>query len=194
MGDGEQGEEEQGAEEQPPPPAPEIGPAHPAELREQGDRHREQGDEEDYGGKLHANETPSQALRSRRSQPLGSWTYRCAAAAAAEDRVMASRTLTVSGSAGVAGRLRARLARLSAALETAADRERDQLPLWLPVGMLAGIAAWFHIGTAAGWAGFLCLAAAAALGLAVIAGRSRWGRALAIFALAAALGCGNIWW
>jgi competence protein ComEC len=86
------------------------------------------------------------------------------------------------------------LARLSARLEALAERERDQLPLWLPVGMIAGISAWFYFGSAGAWTAFLCLALAAALGLAGGAGRTRWGRALAFFCLAAAFGCGNVWW
>jgi competence protein ComEC len=108
---------------------------------------------------------------------------------------MASRTSAFSAPVfGVAERLRARVAGLFAALEALADRERDQLPLWLPVGMIAGISAWFYLGGRAGWTAFLCLAGAAALGLAAGAGRTRWGRALAVFALAAAFGCANIWW
>jgi competence protein ComEC len=108
---------------------------------------------------------------------------------------MASRSVPSFASvADLAERLNARRARLFAALEALADRERDQLALWLPVGMIVGISAWFHIGGAAGWTAFLCLMGAAALGLAAAAGQSRWGRALAIFALAALFGCANIWW
>ena len=104
---------------------------------------------------------------------------------------MASRFATLSVTLPALG---AGLARVSEALEAVADKERDQLPLWLPVGMIVGISAWFHIGGAAGWTAFLFIVGAAALGLVAGAGRTRWGRALAIFAVAALLGCGNIWW
>ncbi|MEA3041722.1 MAG: competence protein ComEC, partial [Sphingomonadales bacterium] len=83
---------------------------------------------------------------------------------------------------------------LSAALETLADRERDQLPLWLPVGMILGISAWFWLPDRDGWIAFLLVAFAAVLGFPAVAPGTRWARALAIFSLAAALGCLNIWW
>ena len=84
--------------------------------------------------------------------------------------------------------------RWSGRLEALADRERDQLPLWLPVGMGLGTAAWFVLPDARAWTGFM-LAAGALLcaGLSAAPG-SRLGRALAWFALAALIGCGNIWW
>ena len=78
-------------------------------------------------------------------------------------------------------------------LETLFDRERDQLPLWIPVGLGLGIAAWFVLPDAAAWSGFLLLGLAAALAFLGAAGEFRWGRALALFALAAALGCALIW-
>ena len=83
---------------------------------------------------------------------------------------------------------------LSARLEHWLEAERTQLPLWLPVGGVAGIAAWFWLPSRAGWEGFLLLAVAIALpGLAFGRG-GRLGRAVALFALAAGLGCGLIWW
>jgi competence protein ComEC len=86
-----------------------------------------------------------------------------------------------------------RLARLSAALETLAEAERDQLPLWLPVGLMLGIGGWFYLPDRHAWIAFLLLAGSfACAGLAF--GATRWGRALAWFALAAALGCALVWW
>ncbi|HEX8217143.1 MAG TPA: DUF4131 domain-containing protein, partial [Allosphingosinicella sp.] len=79
-------------------------------------------------------------------------------------------------------------------LESLADKERDQLPLWLPVGLIVGIAAWFLLPGEASWIAFLLIAFAAMLGLLAAAPGTRWARALAIFALAAAVGCLNIWW
>ena len=74
------------------------------------------------------------------------------------------------------------------------EAERDQLPLWLPVGLILGISAWFWLPAASGWIAFLAVALALALGLGGFAGGLRWGRALGLFALAAALGCALIWW
>jgi competence protein ComEC len=83
---------------------------------------------------------------------------------------------------------------LSARLEIVAEAERDQLPLWLPVALILGIAAWFALPDRDSWIAFLLLAATAALaGLAAAPG-TRWGRALLLFGLAAMLGCGLVWW
>jgi competence protein ComEC len=80
-----------------------------------------------------------------------------------------------------------------AALEALADRERDQLPLWLPVGLIVGIAGWFWLPGRESWIAFLLLAASAMLGFAALGWGTRWGKALAIFCLAILLGCANIW-
>ena len=85
-------------------------------------------------------------------------------------------------------------ARLSQLLERLFDRERDQLPLWLPVGVGLGTAAWFALPDARAWTAFLLLAAALALAPHGLAPGTRWGRAASIFCLAAILGCANIWW
>ena len=91
-------------------------------------------------------------------------------------------------------RLPAMLAQWSVRLEALADRERDQLPLWLPVGLILGTAAWFWLPDRESWTAFLLLAGSATLGFLAAGAGTRWGRALAIFSLAAALGCVNIWW
>jgi competence protein ComEC len=83
---------------------------------------------------------------------------------------------------------------LSRRLEALADCERDQLPLWLPVGLGLGTAAWFALPDARTWTAFLLLAAALALAPQALAPGTRWGRAVSIFCVAAILGCGNIWW
>lgn len=83
---------------------------------------------------------------------------------------------------------------LAQALEARFEIEREQLPLWLPVGLGLGIAAWFALGSPSAWWAFLLGAAGAALALLGFGGsRSRAARALGIFALAAALGCGLVW-
>lgn len=83
---------------------------------------------------------------------------------------------------------------LSDRLERLFEAERDQLPLWLPVGLIVGISAWFWIPDRSGWIAFLALSLAIGISLAAFAGSARWGRALAWFALAATLGCALIWW
>ncbi|HYJ84123.1 MAG TPA: ComEC/Rec2 family competence protein, partial [Allosphingosinicella sp.] len=83
---------------------------------------------------------------------------------------------------------------MSARLETLADSERDQLPLWLPVGLGLGTASWFALPDARAWTAFLLLAAALALAPQALAPGTRWSRSVSIFCLAAILGCANIWW
>jgi competence protein ComEC len=73
------------------------------------------------------------------------------------------------------------------------DRERDQLVLWLPVGLGCGIAAWFALPGEAAWIAFL-LTMAGLAGLMALAPAGRWiGRAGPVFALLAAGGCALIW-
>ena len=78
-------------------------------------------------------------------------------------------------------------------LEDRLDRERDQLALWLPVGLGLGVAAWFALPDRSGWTAFLLLAGGGMLASLALAPGTRWGRALAIFWLAATIGCLNIW-
>lgn len=82
---------------------------------------------------------------------------------------------------------------LSARLEAWLEAEREQLPLWLPVGLVAGVAAWFWLPSPRAWSGFLLAMAAVALAGFAFGRGGRAGRALAIFALAAAFGCGLVW-
>ena len=82
---------------------------------------------------------------------------------------------------------------LGGAVERWLEAERDQLALWLPVGLGLGIAAWFVLPDPAGWAGF-ALGATGIAGFAFVLGQGgRLGRALGLFALAAALGCALVW-
>jgi competence protein ComEC len=83
---------------------------------------------------------------------------------------------------------------LAKRLEARAEAERDQLPLWLPVGLGLGTAAWFGLPDSRAWTAFLLLAAAASLAPFALAPGTRWGRAVAVFCFAAILGCANIWW
>ena len=73
------------------------------------------------------------------------------------------------------------------------EAERDQLGLWLPVGLGLGIAAWFALPDAGAWRAFLALSGGgAALALAFDRG-GRLARATGIFLLAAVLGCLLAW-
>jgi competence protein ComEC len=90
--------------------------------------------------------------------------------------------------------LAATLAAAGLGLERLFDAERDQLPLWLPVGLGLGTAAWFALPDSRAWTAFLLLGAALLLAPLALAPGTRWARALAIFCLAALLGCANIWW
>lgn len=91
-------------------------------------------------------------------------------------------------------RLRAAFADLNRRLESLFDRERDQLPLWLPVGLGLGIAVWFWLPYRRIWIGFMLAAIAVMAAAPALAPGTRWARSLAIFSLFAALGCGLVWW
>jgi competence protein ComEC len=90
--------------------------------------------------------------------------------------------------------LRERFTAVSDWLETKAEAERGQLPLWLPVGLGLGIAAFFILPDRHAWIAFL-LAAASFFFACLAAGFGTiWGRALAIFAAAALIGGADAWW
>ena len=84
--------------------------------------------------------------------------------------------------------------RLVAGIEHLFEAERAQLPLWLPVGLMLGIGAWFALPDRPQWIAFMAIAAGGALGFVALAPGTRWGRALSFFSLAALIGCGLIWW
>ena len=88
----------------------------------------------------------------------------------------------------------ARVRRARDALEIWLEAERDQLPLWLPVALGGGIAAWFVLPDPAQWIAAMCALAAVALAAIAVGRHGRAGRALAIGAAVAALGIGLAWW
>jgi competence protein ComEC len=90
--------------------------------------------------------------------------------------------------------IRALQTALPGALERWLQAERDQLVLWLPVALGLGIAAWYALPTPAHWTAFMLGSAGVAGIAAALSPHGRAGRAVAIFALLAALGCGLIWW
>src|SRR5690349_17132413 len=85
-------------------------------------------------------------------------------------------------------RLRQGLQDIADRLELQFEKERDQLPLWFPVGLGSGIAAWFALPDARTWAAFMLAAVACGLAVLAVGAGTRWGRALAIFAFAASIG------
>lgn len=91
------------------------------------------------------------------------------------------------------GEWRACLRGIADRLEAVLEAERDQLPPWLPVALGMGIAGWFILVDSRGWTA-LILAGAALSALGVALGRHRRaGRAMLLFGLALAAGCGLIW-
>ncbi|WP_442680998.1 ComEC/Rec2 family competence protein [Sphingomonas sp. ASY06-1R] len=73
------------------------------------------------------------------------------------------------------------------------EAERDQLPLWLPVGIAIGIAAWFGLPDAHAWRIFMGIAGLCAVVAFFLARSGRAGRALAWLSAAALLGCALAW-
>jgi competence protein ComEC len=74
------------------------------------------------------------------------------------------------------------------------EAERDQLPLWLPVMLGAGIALWFLLPNGADWQIAMLVAVSVGLGCAALGRYGRAARSLGVAALAVALGIGLIWW
>lgn len=95
---------------------------------------------------------------------------------------------------GAGGRIFTIAATARAALENWLEHERDQLPLWLPVGLGVGITAWLLLAEPRLWIAFLLISGGVALGGIAMPGGGRAGRAIGLFALAALMGAGLIWW
>ncbi len=93
----------------------------------------------------------------------------------------------------VLARLRGAFGAAFGRLERLLEIEREQLPLWIPVGLLAGIAAWFWLPEPWGWTAFIVGCGALLLGALALGRGSRTLAALAWFALFAGLGCALIW-
>jgi len=79
-------------------------------------------------------------------------------------------------------------------LEALAEAERGQLPLWMPVALGGGIAAWFLLPGRGAWVAFLLLALSVALAGMVLPWGTRTARAVAWGGMLAMLGCALIWW
>jgi competence protein ComEC len=94
---------------------------------------------------------------------------------------------------GIASLQRGRWARIGSTVEHFLDTERDQLALWLPVALGAGIAAWFVLDSAVQWQAWLVGMVALACGSWLLPQGSRMRRVVLIAATASAIGCGTIW-
>lgn len=79
------------------------------------------------------------------------------------------------------------------ACEAWLERQREQVPLWLPVGFGVGIAGWYILSDPMAWAAFCCLMLAIALGGALLPPGGRLRRMIVAAGLLAASGCLVIW-
>ena len=89
--------------------------------------------------------------------------------------------------------IRASGQRLFARLEQALEAEREQLGLWVPVGLGLGIAAWFGLPNRLEWLAFCCCAIAVASGGMILPVGGRLRHAMILGGLLAAFGCLLIW-
>jgi len=80
------------------------------------------------------------------------------------------------------------------ALECGLEAERDQLPLWLPVALGAGIVAWFVLGEPAQWIAVIVGLLGVTLAAVALGRYGRASRAVALASAMAALGVGLSWW
>ncbi len=90
-------------------------------------------------------------------------------------------------------RMRPVLANPLPRLENWLERERDQLPLWLPVMLGIGIAAWFLLPLQTQWIGFILSGLGLAASGIMLGLPKRVGTAMLLSGLGLALGCGLIW-
>lgn len=82
----------------------------------------------------------------------------------------------------------------SGVLERWLEAERDQLVLWIPVLLGAGIAAWFTLPDPASWTGFMLAGGAVVAAGLVLPLGGRASRVFLIGGVVAAFGCGLAWW
>ncbi len=74
------------------------------------------------------------------------------------------------------------------------EAERDQLALWLPVALGAGIVLWFVLPDPTAWEAAGLVAIAVALAGVALARHGRGARVVAVGGFAVAIGLGLIWW
>nr|WP_150290317.1 ComEC/Rec2 family competence protein [Sphingobium estronivorans] len=73
------------------------------------------------------------------------------------------------------------------------EQEREQLPLWVPVALGAGIAAWFFLNNRLEWLVFSCVSLAVACGAVLLPAGGRLRQGLVMGGLLACFGCVLIW-
>ena len=78
-------------------------------------------------------------------------------------------------------------------IELQLERERDQLALWVPVALGAGIACWFILANHFWWVAFLILSGSIALAARLFDNGGRAIKAIFWMACLAAMGCSVIW-
>jgi competence protein ComEC len=91
-------------------------------------------------------------------------------------------------------RLQTMTARLVGQMELWLEGQRDQLPLWIPVALGAGIAAWLILPRQNHWFGFILCALSLIVAGPVLGWPRRMARVAAIGGMFATLGCVLIWW
>ncbi|NWK96579.1 competence protein ComEC [Sphingobium lactosutens] len=79
------------------------------------------------------------------------------------------------------------------AVESWLEREREQLGLWVPIALGAGIAAWFVLPHAMSWLAFCCVALAMACIGAMLPVGGRLRRMIVAGAILACIGCLLVW-
>ena len=82
---------------------------------------------------------------------------------------------------------------IAVVIERRLEAERDRLPLWLPVMLGAGVAAWFALPRSAWWSATALALVAIGLAASAAGQGGRLARTLAVGALAMAAGLGLIW-
>ena len=93
----------------------------------------------------------------------------------------------------VAGILAGSGQRLFMAVERGLESEREQLGLWIPVGLGVGIAAWITLPNALQWLAFCCCGIAAAFCGMMLPAGGRLRQSIMLGGLLAAFGCVLIW-
>lgn len=101
--------------------------------------------------------------------------------------------IAFSVAVNLAGRAAKMIPRQWAALETRLEAERDQIALWLPIALGAGIAAWLALPDRLGWFAALAGFAGVALSGVALGASTRAGRMLLVGGLAALVGVLLIW-
>jgi competence protein ComEC len=79
-------------------------------------------------------------------------------------------------------------------IERLLETQRDQLPLWIPVALGCGIAAWFVLPTANLWAAWIAACGGIGFATLLVARGSRAMHVVRISALCLAIGCALAWW